>query len=141
MGPRVVRSREELLAVLRDRRDELDLAHAPLEQLLGWSSGYLSKVIAAKPIKGLSAQGFRDILDGLALGIVAIVIDEDPEQAERMKPRWTRRKRPPTTNHRSRCVAKDIKECQSSFEFTSYKNINKRTELVPPGDDEWLSAT
>jgi hypothetical protein len=111
MPPRLIRSPDELRAAIRARRDELDLAHAPLEQVLGWSSGYLSKVIAAKPIKGLSAQALRDILDGLALGIVAVVLDEDPEQAERMRHRWVKRKRPPTRG--LWCVANH----QHSFSF------------------------
>jgi hypothetical protein len=109
---RIVRSRAELLAVLRDRRDELDVSHACLEGVIGLPAGYLSKVIAAKPIKGLSAQTFRDILDGLAMGVAAVVLVEDLEQAERMRPRWTKRKRPPTRG--IRCVAASI---QQSFIF------------------------
>jgi hypothetical protein len=94
--PRLVRSIPDLLATLRSRRDELDISHANIEALVGLPDRYLSKVISAKPIKGLSPAALRDILEGLALGIVAIVLDEDPEQAERMRPRWVKRQRPPT---------------------------------------------
>ena len=94
---KLIRSKPELLAAIRARRDELDISHANIEELVGLPDRYLSKLISARPIKGLSAATLRNILDGLALGIVAVVIDENPEQAKRMRPRWVKRKRPPTT--------------------------------------------
>ena len=96
--PRLIKSEEELRAAFRARRDELNVTHASLEVLIGLPDRYLSKVIAAKPIKGISPQTFRDILDGMALGIVAIVIDEDQAQAAKLEPRWVRRRRMPTTS-------------------------------------------
>ena len=96
--PRLIKSEEELRAAFRARRDELNVNHASLEVLIGLPDRYLSKVIAAKPIKGISPQTFRDILDGMALGIVAIVIDEDQAQAAKLEPRWVRRRRMPTVS-------------------------------------------
>jgi hypothetical protein len=96
VNPRTIKSTAELLDAIRSRKDELDISNATAEGIIGLPSGYLSKVIALKPIKGLSPAMFRDLLDGLALGIVAIVIDENLEQAELMRPRWVRRRRPPT---------------------------------------------
>jgi hypothetical protein len=97
MMARLVRSVPEVLAAIRARQNELDITNANIEALVGLPDRYLSKLISARPIKGLSAATLRNILDGLALGIVAVVIDEDPEQAKRMRPRWVKRKRPPTT--------------------------------------------
>jgi hypothetical protein len=94
---RLVRSVPEVLAAFRARQNELDITNASIESLVGMPDRYLCKVVSARPIKALSPAMFRNLLDGLALGIVAIVIDVDPEQAKRMGPRWSKRKRPPTT--------------------------------------------
>lgn len=59
-------------------------------------AGYCSKVTSAQPIRGLSAQMFEAILDGLAVGIVAIALVEDHEQAAKMQHRWTKRRRRPS---------------------------------------------
>jgi hypothetical protein len=98
---RKARSVAQVLRIFRERQDELDISNASLEELIGVTTGYYSKVTAARPVKSLSAAMFQNILDGLALGIVAIVIEEDAELTRRMRRRWTKRKRPPTTASRS----------------------------------------
>jgi hypothetical protein len=100
--PRVVTSKGELLALLRARRDELGITHETLDALIGWSSGYTSKVLSPEPIKGLGERSLRDLLQALALGIVRIEFVEDPEQAMRMRPRWTKRLHPKRRPRRTR---------------------------------------
>lgn len=135
--PRIVKSPSELLAAFRDRRDELDVSHACLEGVIGLPSGYLSKLIALKPIKGLSPVALRDILDGLAMGIAAVVLVEDLEQAERMRHRWAKRKRPPTRGEW--CVASQ----QQSFSFPVESNEVtecQKTDHSPCGSTQSLKT-
>jgi len=100
--PRVVTTHEELLDLLRRRRDDLGLTHETIDHIAGWASGYCSKVLSPEPLKGLGEQSLALVLDVLALGIARIEIVEDPEQAARMRPRWTRRLRPKMRARRTR---------------------------------------
>lgn len=86
-----IRSMPELVAALRTRRDELQLTHETIDAIAGWPAGYASKLLAPEPIKNL---GWSSLGLGLgALGI-ALVVVEDPEQARRVRSRWTPRERP-----------------------------------------------
>ncbi|WP_316196856.1 hypothetical protein [Bradyrhizobium sp. SZCCHNS3053] len=100
MTRRVVKSLDELRAALRARRDELNVSNATLEELVGCADRYLTKVTAARPVKALSPQMLQDLLAALGLGVAAVVLVEDPEQAKRMRQRWTPRRRPPTRGAR-----------------------------------------
>lgn len=91
----IARSPEELRAALRARRDELNLAHTTIEEIGQLPHGYFSKISAARPVKGITARMLQDVLAALALGVAAVVLIEDPEQAARMRAHWTPRKRPP----------------------------------------------
>ena len=95
MIPRIARSKADLVEILRQRRDELDISHETIDALTGLAEGYTSKLLAPKPIKNLGPMSFGAILGALALGVAAVLIVEDPEQARRMAARWQKRKRPP----------------------------------------------
>jgi hypothetical protein len=110
MNPRIVTSREEIVAVLRERRDELNISHETIDAVAGWADGYASKIFAPTPMKNLGPTSLAAILGALALGIARVVLIEDPEQAARVSSRWTQRKRKTSP----RCVVSS----QLSFTLT-----------------------
>ncbi|MCK1672800.1 hypothetical protein [Bradyrhizobium sp. 150] len=116
MKARIIGSREQLLEVVRDRRDELDLSHDLLDSITGLQGGYVSKLLADPPVRGFGEMSLQAVLDALGLRIGFAVIMEDPERAERVRARWKPRKRRPTnvkvtasapTAQTMRCVASD----------------------------------
>ncbi len=96
--PRVVCTRDELLELIRDRRDELRLTHEQMDHIAGWASGLTSKLLAQPPIRGLGDRSFELILGALAIGVCRVEFVEDPEIAKRMSTRWIPRKRPKFEN-------------------------------------------
>lgn len=118
-GRRLCRSADDLRAALRARRDELNVSHASLEEIMQAPHGYVSKITAATPRRNLTARMLQDLLSALALGVAAVVLIEDPEQAAKMRLRWKRRQRLPTRGAvalpKSECVA----DPQTSFQFVS----------------------
>ena len=103
MTPRLVRSRDEFVQLIRDRRTELDLSMMTLDHITGLADGYCSKLLAPEPEKGMGPISLKSLLNALALGIAAVVVIEDPAQAKRMAPRWTKRKRPDFTKRGQLC--------------------------------------
>jgi hypothetical protein len=116
--PRKAKSRADVLAILMDRREELDIPLSNVDEIVGLPDRYASKTITFKAKKGLSLATLQAVMDALALGIAEITIFENAEQAARMATRWQRRLRPPTNGLRVECVPKDVKGYQSSFNFT-----------------------
>ncbi|TYL87797.1 helix-turn-helix domain-containing protein [Bradyrhizobium cytisi] len=96
MKPRLIGSREQLLQVVRERRDELDLSHDLLDCITGLQNGYVSKLLSDPPVRGFGEMSLKAVLDALGLRIGFAVIMEDQEQAERVRARWRPRKRRPT---------------------------------------------
>jgi hypothetical protein len=96
MMPTVIRSRDELLQVLRARRDELDLSHGTIDGISGACDGYTGKLLCDPPVRGFGAESLAAILGALALRMVRVEIIEDPQQAERVRARWKPRQRKPT---------------------------------------------
>jgi hypothetical protein len=92
--PRVITTREELVDLIRRRRDELGLTHQTIDGIAGFQDGYTSKLLAPNPIKNFGPMSLEAMLGALALGIARVEFIEDPELAARMRPRWTRRTRP-----------------------------------------------
>jgi hypothetical protein len=127
---RVCRSREELLAVLRERRDELNISHGTIDGIAGISDGHFSKLVCARPLKNLGPISLGAILGALGLGIVKIVIEEDPKAIEQVSGRWTPRKRPPNPKKSPVwSVVADSSEAQPSFAF-----VNPEREQGPDVD-------
>jgi hypothetical protein len=92
---RLIRSIDDLVAAIRARRDELNVSHELLDDLAGLQSGYTSKLLAPEPMKGLGPMSLPALLGALG---AALVLVEDSAQAERVRDRWTPRKRPPRTS-------------------------------------------
>jgi hypothetical protein len=117
MVRRWVGTREELRALVCDRRDELNLAHTTIDAISGVPDGYTGKCLAPDPVRNFGAVSLAAILGALALRIVRVEIAEDPEQAARMRPRWTPRRRRPRRKPAVQCVVADVSAAQPSFEF------------------------
>jgi hypothetical protein len=95
MKPRLIATREQLLEVVRDRRDELDLSHETLDLISGLQNGYVSKLLADPPMRGFGEMSLKAVLDALALRLAFAVIVEDDEMAKRVRGRWRPRRRAP----------------------------------------------
>ncbi|MCA1512167.1 hypothetical protein [Bradyrhizobium sp. NBAIM01] len=107
MKPRLVSSREQLLQVVRDRRDALNLSHETIDAITGLQSGYVSKLLSDPPMRGFGEMSLQAVLDALALRIAVCVIVEDEELAKRVRGRWKPRLRSPRPKKRAatECVA------------------------------------
>jgi hypothetical protein len=125
---RAIRSKAELLDVLRDRREELNLSFATLNELAGLGDGYAEKLLSPRPSKQLGPDSLWGVLVALALGIAQVIIVEDPEQAARISGRWKPRKRAPKVNG-CRRQKWDVAEPQPSFNF-----VNKEACECPKPD-------
>lgn len=96
-APRVianVTSYEELIAALRWRVNELNVAGEQLDDFAGLPRGYLSKLVGARPIRRLGMTSFAPVLAGLGLRLLVI---EDPElmaRLSRLPPRQAQYVRP-----------------------------------------------
>jgi hypothetical protein len=119
----VVRTRDELVELIRLRRDELNISHETIDALGGLSDNYFSKLVCDPPMKGFGEMSLGAVLKALALGIAAVVITEDPAQAKRMASRWKPRKRTPMRRGRAastatiECVAGDDTAMQSQLKI------------------------
>jgi hypothetical protein len=115
---RTIRSREELLAVLREQQQALNISCGTIEGIAGLADGYVSKVLSLTPAKNLGPIALGAILGALALKIVKIEIGEDPEATAAVSGRWTPRKRRPNWKKPPVwCVVANSGEAQPSFEF------------------------
>jgi hypothetical protein len=110
MKRRVCTTRDELVAVLMKRRDELDLTNAVLEAVSGVSDGYVAKVLSLTPIKRLGPMSLEALMGAMGLGICAVVIGEDPEAIAQVKARWERRRGRPRKQRRPVRKAKPVPE-------------------------------
>ncbi|WP_426608644.1 hypothetical protein [Bradyrhizobium sp. McL0616] len=127
--PRVVTTQEELLALLRSRRDELEITHEVIDRIAGWADGYASKVLSPQPIKALGEKGLALVLDALALGIARIEFVEDPELAARMRPRWTKRRRPHMRPRRTRGALLAERQRQMLASTTENNDVEAPSEF------------
>src|SRR4051812_17925382 len=101
---RWVGTREELRALICDRRDALDVSHETIDAISGLADGYTSKILAPDPIRNFGPESLRAILGALALGIARVEIVEDPQAAAKVAGRWTPRKRHRRPKPPPRCV-------------------------------------
>ena len=81
----VIKSRDELIAAIRERRDDLDLSCLTIDGIAGWADGYAGKALSPNPMKGLGPKALEAILGALALKIVRIEIVDDPDQAAKAR--------------------------------------------------------
>lgn len=129
--PRVISTGDELVDLIRRRRDELGITHETIDHLTGWASGYASKLLSPEPMKGLGKQSLSLVLDALALGIARIEFVEDPTVAARMRPRWLRRKRPQMRPRRTSGALLAERQ-QQMLKSTSEDTNDKTTSELPP---------
>jgi hypothetical protein len=92
MIPKIVSTKSELVGAIRDRRDALNISHSSIDALAGLADGHTSKLLCGD--KGFGAMSLDAVLRALALRMVVVRIEEDPEQRALMAKRWTQRKRP-----------------------------------------------
>jgi hypothetical protein len=86
LDAKVVSSREDLIALVRARQDELNVSCATADQLAGLADGHFSKLTCGS--KGFGFLSLFLILPALGL---RIVIEEDPEMTAKLRRRWTPR--------------------------------------------------
>ena len=86
-----IRSMPELVAALREWRDERGITHEVFDGIAGWPHGYAGKLLAPNPIKNLGWASLGLALDTLAIELIVI---ENPEQRKLVEGRWKRRERP-----------------------------------------------
>ncbi|MGA8696570.1 MAG: hypothetical protein WB689_22580, partial [Xanthobacteraceae bacterium] len=85
--PRViadVNSYEEMIAVLRRRVAELQIKGRAFDAFAGLPDGYLSKLIAERPVRRIGMVSFSPLMNALGLRCLFV---EDPEGTERLKSR------------------------------------------------------
>jgi hypothetical protein len=115
---RTIRTRADLIAVLRERQTELNISLGTIDAVAGIADGYASKVLSLTPTKNLGPIALGAILGALGLGIVRIDIAEDPQATALVSRRWARRRRQPTRRRAAVwCVVTDSSEAQPSFKF------------------------
>ncbi|WP_338314061.1 hypothetical protein [Bradyrhizobium sp. TM239] len=131
--PRIITTREELVDMLRRRRDELGLTHQTIDGIAGLQDGYTSKLLAPKPIKNLGPMSLEAMLGALALGIARIEFVEDPELAARMRSRWTRRARPKFRTKRTLGALLAERPQEMVTSTTENTNVETPSELPAEG--------
>jgi hypothetical protein len=129
---RTIRSRADLIAVLRERQTELNISLGTIDAVAGIADGYASKCLSLTPTKQMGPVALGAILGALGLGIVEIKVDEDPQAAAAVSGRWTpRRRRSSRRDSAFWCVVTDSSELQPSFQFE-----NPDREQSPDVDDQ-----
>ena len=73
----------EIVDALRTRREELQLSNESVEHVLNLTSGHADKLWSGT--RGLSADMLDKMLFGMGLKLLVAI---DPEQVQRMQPRW-----------------------------------------------------
>jgi hypothetical protein len=77
-----------LVAVLRARKDALQLSDKFVDQLAGLADGHTGKILGRTPVRTLGSASLTGLLG--ALGVKLIVV-EDAEQSARIGRRWEKR--------------------------------------------------
>src|SRR5258708_27330512 len=67
----VIRTYEDVLRVIRARRDELDVPHEIIDDIAGLAAGHTSKLLCPRPLKHLGPISWS-IFEALWLSLVAI---------------------------------------------------------------------
>src|SRR5258707_12441519 len=87
----MIRSMEDLLSALRERRDQLGISLETLDHIAGFPPSYSAKLLAPVPFKNLGWMSFGLALDALG---VALILVENPAQVRLVERRWIPRQRP-----------------------------------------------
>jgi hypothetical protein len=73
----------ELVDAFRERKEELKLSNEAVEHLLHLCAGHIDKILSQT--RGLSQLSIDGLLSTLGL---RLLVATDPEQVQRMRPRW-----------------------------------------------------
>lgn len=84
----VIRSRDDLVDMLRARKAELGLSNGFIEDQLQMCEGGADKVLGPSRVKGMSLHVMFDLVELLGCRLVFQV---DPDTEARMRDRWERR--------------------------------------------------
>jgi hypothetical protein len=79
----VLQSYDDLLATLRARRDELDIANEIIDEIAGLTRGHASKLLGHRPSRGFGGISWN-VWEALGLKVVVL---EDPAALARAKRR------------------------------------------------------
>jgi len=82
------RDHDELVALLRRRKDALQLSDKVVEEIADMAPGHVSKLLAPAPVKALGQTSLTPLLGALGLKLIVV---EDPDQARRVRRRWSKR--------------------------------------------------
>jgi hypothetical protein len=82
----IVSSREDLLALVRRRQDDLNVSCLSIDDLAGLAQGHFSKISCG--LKGFGPLSLFLVLQALGL---RMKIEEDPDMVARLRARWTPR--------------------------------------------------
>lgn len=63
---------DELQAIMRERREKLDLSFEVVDKLVGCTARYAAKVLAPRPARKLTRESVPWFAEGLALGLIAV---------------------------------------------------------------------
>jgi hypothetical protein len=85
----IISDYQGLIAVLRERAEQLDVSNETLDGVTGLASGYTGKIMGRKGHKPLGRLSLGLMLQALGLKLAVL---EDPEQLARMRPRLTKRR-------------------------------------------------
>jgi hypothetical protein len=81
-----IRSRDDLVAIVRRRQEELGVACLTVDEVAGLASGHFAKLTSQ--VKGFGFLSMFLVLEALGL---RIRIEEDPEAKSKLASRWSSR--------------------------------------------------
>lgn len=87
----VVKDYDSLIAAIRTRVAELNVAHSTVDAVAGLPSGYTGKLLCDPPVRGIGRIAFGPLLGSLGMKLIAV---EDPEALARVRQRLEPRKQP-----------------------------------------------
>jgi len=90
----IVHDYASLMQALRERRDELDLSYATIDDIAGLPGNYTSKLMTFPPMRSLGKLSLGLILGALGLKLAVL---EDEEALRKVCGRFTKRRR--TSQH------------------------------------------
>jgi hypothetical protein len=103
----VVRSYDDLHRALRLRKEALEITMNCLDEAAGFTAGHASKLLAPKPLKNMGPLTLGLMLQ--ALGVQLIMV-EDAEALERIRPKLTKSRLPPAMRSVSRTRGRHSKK-------------------------------
>lgn len=86
----LLRTEADMVEAFRSRVRELNTTYATIDAISGLPDGYVAKLMAPEPMRGLGEKAIEGLCGGMAMAFVPV---EDKEQLRRIKSRLKPRKR------------------------------------------------